>query len=149
MRPRSRPGGDKRQERTRLIARRMGLSPAVRQALGERIIAALQPFVTERPGVLGAYWPFRAEFDPQPLIESLVAAGRVVVLSVVIDKHGPLEYRTWRPGENLISGVWDIPISEKREIVITAMVLAPLSASIAVPIGLVMAAATSIARSRP
>jgi 5-formyltetrahydrofolate cyclo-ligase len=127
----------------------MGLSPAVRQALGERIIAALQPFVTERPGVLGAYWPFRAEFDPQPLIESLVAAGRVVVLSVVIDKHGPLEYRTWRPGENLISGVWDIPISEKREIVITAMVLAPLSASIAVPIGLVMAAATSIARSRP
>lgn len=149
MRPRSRPGGDKRQERTRLIARRMGLSPAVRQALGERIIAALQPFVTERPGVLGAYWPFRAEFDPQPLIESLVAAGRVVVLSVVIDKHGPLEYRTWRPGENLISGVWDIPIPEKREIVITAMVLAPLSASIAVPIGLVMAAATSIARSRP
>ena len=149
MRPMSRPGGDKRQERTRLIARRMGLSPAVRQALGERIIAALQPFVTERPGVLGAYWPFRAEFDPQPLIESLVAAGRVVVLSVVIDKHGPLEYRTWRPGENLISGVWDIPISEKREIVITAMVLAPLSASIAVPIGLVMAAATSIARSRP
>ena len=49
-----------------------------------------------------------------------------MVLSVVIDKHGPLEYRTWRPGENLISGVWDIPIPEKREIVIPTMVLAPL-----------------------
>jgi 5-formyltetrahydrofolate cyclo-ligase len=116
----------RRQERARLIARRMALSPAVRRELGERIIAALQPFLTERPGALGAYWPFRAEFDPQPLIESLVAAGRVVALPVVVDKCGPLEYRSWRPAENLISGVWDIPIPEKREIVIPAMILAPL-----------------------
>ena len=97
------------------------LSPAVRRGFGERIIAALRPFLTERPGVLGAYWPFRAEFDPQPLIESLIAAGWVVALPVVVDKQGPLEYHTWRPGENLISGVWDIPIPEKREIVIPTM----------------------------
>jgi 5-formyltetrahydrofolate cyclo-ligase len=116
----------RRLERARLITRRMGLSPAVRRGFGERIIAALRPFLTERPGVLGAYWPFRAEFDPQPLIESLIAAGWVVALPVVVDKQGPLEYRTWRPGENLISGVWDIPIPEKREIVIPTMVLAPL-----------------------
>jgi 5-formyltetrahydrofolate cyclo-ligase len=116
----------RRLERTRLITRRMGLSPAVRRGFGERIISALRPFLTERPGVLGAYWPFRAEFDPQPLIESLVAAGRVVALPVVIDRRGPLEYRAWRPGESLISGVWDIPIPEKREIVIPAIVLAPL-----------------------
>lgn len=116
----------RRLERTRLITRRMGLSPAVRRGFGERITAALGPFLTERPGVLGAYWPFRAEFDPQPLIESLIAAGWVVALPVVADKQGPLEYRTWRPGENLISGVWDIPIPEKREIVIPTMVLAPL-----------------------
>jgi 5-formyltetrahydrofolate cyclo-ligase len=117
----------RRQERARLIAQRMGLSPAVRRELGKQIIAALQPLMTEQlAGVFGAYWPFRAEFDPQPLIESLVAAGRVVALPVVIEKHGPLEYRAWRPGENLINGVWDIPIPEKREIVIPATVLAPL-----------------------
>jgi 5-formyltetrahydrofolate cyclo-ligase len=116
----------RRQERAHLIARRMALSPAVRRELGERITAALQSFLTERSGILGVYWPFRAEFDPQPLIESLVAAGRVVALPVVVDKHGPLEYRSWRPGENLISGVWDIPIPEKREIVMPAAVLAPL-----------------------
>ena len=63
---------------------------------------------------------------PAALIESLIAAGWVVALPVVVDKQGPLEYRTWRPGENLISGVWDIPIPEKREIVILTMVLAPL-----------------------
>jgi 5-formyltetrahydrofolate cyclo-ligase family len=60
------------------------------------------------------------------VIESLIAAGRVVALPVVIDRHCPLEYRTWRPGEKLVSGVWDIPIPEKREIVIPATVLAPL-----------------------
>ena len=116
----------RRQERLRLIAWRMGLSPGVRREWGERITAGLQPFLAERPGVVGAYWPYRAEFDPQLLIKSLVAAGRAVALPVVIDKRGPLEYRTWRPGEKLVSGVWDIPIPEKREIVMPAMVLAPL-----------------------
>jgi 5-formyltetrahydrofolate cyclo-ligase len=116
----------RRQERLRLIARRMGLSPGVKREWGGRITAGLHPLLTERPGVLGAYWPYRAEFDPQRLIESLIAAGRVVALPVVIDRHGPLEYRAWRPGEKLVSGVWDIPIPEKREIVIPATVLAPL-----------------------
>jgi 5-formyltetrahydrofolate cyclo-ligase len=86
----------------------------------------LQLFLTDRPGILGAYWPFRAEFDPQPLIESLVAAGRVVALPVVIDRRGPLEYRSWRPGEKLVRGVWEIPIPEKRELVIPAIDLASL-----------------------
>ncbi len=97
-----------------------------RREWGERITAELQPLLTERPGVLGALLAVRAEFDLQRLIENLVAAGRVVALPVVIDRRGPLEYRTWRPGEKLVSGVWDIPIPEKREIVIPAMVLAPL-----------------------
>lgn len=116
----------RRQQRTRLIACRTGLSPAVRREWGDKIAIGLRSFLDERPGVLGAYWPFRAEFDPQPLIGSLVAAGRVVALPVVVDRHGPLEYRSWRPGESLISGVWDIPIPEKRDIVTPAMVLAPL-----------------------
>jgi 5-formyltetrahydrofolate cyclo-ligase len=78
----------RRLERARLVARRMGISPAVRREWGERITAELRPLLTERPGVLGVYWPFRAEFDPQPLIESLVAAGRAVALPVVIDRRG-------------------------------------------------------------
>src|ERR1700736_2920754 len=80
----------------------------------------------EREGVLGFYWPFGAEFDPRPLIDWAVAAGRVVALPVVIDKKGPLEYRAWRPGEPLVDGVWNIPVPEKREIVTPTMVLAPL-----------------------
>ena len=54
------------------------------------------------------------------------ACGSQVALPVVIDKNGPLEYRTWRPGERLIDGVWNIPVPERREIVIPHAVLAPL-----------------------
>jgi 5-formyltetrahydrofolate cyclo-ligase len=116
----------RRAERERLIALRMALSPAIRREAGERITAALQEIIGARPGILGIYWPFRAEFDPRPLVDALAAAGRKVALPVVIDKKGPLEYRAWAPGEPLTAGVWDIPIPERREIVVPSMVLAPV-----------------------
>jgi 5-formyltetrahydrofolate cyclo-ligase len=113
-------------ERQRLIALRMAMPLADRRAAGERIAARIAEILAERTGVLGVYWPFRAEFDARPLIDQLTAAGRAVALPVVIDKKGPLEYRAWAPGEALVAGVWDIPIPEKREIVVPAAVLAPL-----------------------
>jgi 5-formyltetrahydrofolate cyclo-ligase len=116
----------RRAERERLIARRMALSPAFRREAGERIAAALREIVAARPGILGIYWPFRAEFDPRPLVDDLTASGREVALPVVVDKKGPLEYRAWAPGEAVVAGVWDIPIPEKREIVVPSAVLAPL-----------------------
>jgi 5-formyltetrahydrofolate cyclo-ligase len=76
--------------------------------------------------MIGAYWPFQAEFDPRPLIGWLVKQGSLVALPAVIDKNGPLEYRSWRPGEPLISGVWDIPVPRERNIVTPQAVLAPL-----------------------
>ena len=116
----------RRAERERLIALRMAIPPAERRAAGDQIAARLQDIVAQQPGVLGIYWPFRAEFDPRPLVDALAAAGRRIALPVVVDKKGPLEYRAWAPGEKLISGVWDIPIPEKRDVVIPAAVLAPL-----------------------
>jgi len=116
----------RRSERERLLAERMALPPAVRRAAGEKVAACIQELLAERPGALGVYWPFRAEFDPRPLIDAAVAAGRMVALPVVVDKKGPLEYRAWKPGEALATGVWDIPIPEKREIVVPSAVLAPL-----------------------
>ncbi len=116
----------RRGERERLIAERVALSPAMRRAAGEKIAAAVQDIIAERPGILGIYWPFRAEFDPRPMVDALVAAGRRVALPVVVDKKGLLEYRAWAPGEPLVAGVWDIPIPERREIVVPSTVLAPV-----------------------
>jgi 5-formyltetrahydrofolate cyclo-ligase len=116
----------RRAERERLIALRMALSSAMRREAGERIASSLQEIIAARPGILGIYWPFRAEFDPRPLVDTITAAGRKVALPVVVDKKGPLEYRAWAPGEPLTAGVWDIPIPKKREIVVPSIVLAPV-----------------------
>jgi len=116
----------RRGERERLIALRQGLPAADRRRWSEHILAELRTFLTERPGVLGVYWPFRAEIDPRPLIDWTVAGGRGVALPVVVDKKGPLEYRAWRPGEPLVDGVWNIPVPENRAVVTPRVVLAPL-----------------------
>ena len=117
----------RREERRRLLALRTGAPPAQRREWGSAIDAALRAVLRERPGLtLGAYWPFRAEFDPRPLIGWVIAAGGSVALPVVVDKKGPLEYRRWAPGDPLIDGVWGIPIPAQCDVVVPQAVLAPL-----------------------
>jgi 5-formyltetrahydrofolate cyclo-ligase len=116
----------RRAERERLIAARMAVPATQRRQWGEAMTASLAELLTHRGGILGIYWPFRGEFDPRPLVDALTTAGRCVALPVVLDKKGPLEYRAWAPGEPLVAGVWDIPIPERREIVVPATVLAPV-----------------------
>ena len=116
----------RRGERERLIALRQAIPAAERRLLGAAIEAELRAALAARPGILGVYWPFRGEFDPRSIVDWVVAAGRGVALPVVVDKRGPLEFRAWRPGDPLVDGVWNIPVPEKREIVVPAIVLAPL-----------------------
>src|SRR4051794_7906343 len=116
----------RRTERERLIALRQAVPADERRRLGAVIEMELRAVIATVPGILGVYWPFRAEFDPRALIDWAVGSGRTVALPVVIDKKGPLEYRAWRPGETLVNGVWNIPVPEKRDIVVPATVLAPL-----------------------
>src|SRR5437588_1848379 len=117
----------RRSERQRLLALRTAVAPARRRQWGKAIEARLLTLLQDEPGiVVGVYWPFQAEFDPRPLIDTLIAQGSSVALPAVVDKKGPLEYRAWRPGETLVDGVWNIPVPEKREVVIPAIVLAPV-----------------------
>jgi 5-formyltetrahydrofolate cyclo-ligase len=117
----------RRSERQRLLALRTAAAPAERRLWGRQIEERLRALLQERPRIiLGVYWPFQAEFEPRPLIDWLIAAGSAVALPVVVDKKGPLEYRAWRPGEKLVDGVWNIPVPERREIVLPQAVLAPL-----------------------
>ena len=116
----------RRGERERLIAWRVAVPAAQRRRWGADIEKTLRKVLQTRPGPLGVYWPFRAEFDPRQLVEWTVADGRTVALPVVVDKKGPLEYRAWRPGEPLVDGVWGIPVPEQRALVTPATVLAPL-----------------------
>jgi 5-formyltetrahydrofolate cyclo-ligase len=117
----------RRSERQRLLALRTGTAPDERRAWGREIETRLRALLVERPGItLGVYWPFQAEFDPRPLADWLIAVGSAAALPAVVDKKGPLEYRAWRPGDPLVDGVWDIPVPERRDIVVPQAVLAPL-----------------------
>jgi 5-formyltetrahydrofolate cyclo-ligase len=117
----------RRAERQRLLALRTAAPPALRRHWGQEIEGRLRSLLEQRPvGVLGVYWPFKAEFDPRPLIDWMIGRGAVIALPAVVDKKGPLEYRAWRPGETLVEGVWNIPIPQTRNIVLPDAVLAPL-----------------------
>ena len=117
----------RRAERQRLLTLRTGALPAERRRWGQEIEARVGSLLDERPSaVLGVYWPIRAEFDPRPLIGRAISRGTMVALPAVVDKKGPLEYRAWRPDEKLVDGVWDIPVPERREVVVPHIVLAPL-----------------------
>jgi 5-formyltetrahydrofolate cyclo-ligase len=117
----------RRSERQRLLALRTGAPPAQRRQWGQEIEQQLRVLLQERPGIiLGVYWSLQAEFDPRPLIDWLDAIGSSVALPAVVDRKGPLEYRAWRPGDPLADGVWNIPIPERRNIVVPQAVLAPL-----------------------
>jgi 5-formyltetrahydrofolate cyclo-ligase len=117
----------RRSERQRLLAMRTAVTPAQRRLWGQEIENRLRELLSEQRGVmLGAYWPFQAEFDPRRLVDWVIASGCSVALPAVVDKKGPLEYRAWRPGEKLVDGVWNIPVPERRDIVTPQAVLAPL-----------------------
>jgi 5-formyltetrahydrofolate cyclo-ligase len=117
----------RRAERVRLLALRAALPAAERRVRGEAIAARLRELLAGRRNLtLGVYWPFKAEFDPRPLVDGLLAEGVTPALPVVVEEKGPLEYRAWRPGEPLVDGVWGIPVPEKRALVVPGAVLAPL-----------------------
>jgi 5-formyltetrahydrofolate cyclo-ligase len=117
----------RRAERDRLLAMRTAAPPDERRRWSAAIAGHLESLLAERRGILlGIYWPFRAEFDPRPLLPALFAAGSRLALPAIVDKNGPLEYRAWAPGEKLIDGVWNIPVPEKRDIVTPDVVLVPL-----------------------
>src|SRR6516162_7316399 len=99
----------------------MGISSAVRLEWGARISAELNGFLCSGH-VLALSCRVRSAPADRDCDRRRASGG------VARGHHrgAPLEYRAWRPGENLVSEIWDIPIPAKRKIVKPVMVLAPL-----------------------
>lgn len=88
--------------RSELRRRRAVLDAADRVALSAaaatRLLAAPELAGSR---VVAAFFGIRDEIDTAPLVEALLASGRIVVLPRMIGKGQPLAFHAWRPGEPL------------------------------------------------
>lgn len=116
----------RKERRARLIAQRVAIPEAQREAWTERIIASLEPIVMAADGPVSVYWPFRGEPNLRPLMRRMVAAGKVVALPAVVQPRQPLEFRPWTPGCAMELGVWNIPVPATAERVMPRLLLAPV-----------------------
>lgn len=114
-------------ERKRLIAARMALPVAEREAHARLIARDLDGLVARTPEtIVSIYWPFRGEPDLRSWMSEACAAGVRTALPVVVAKGQPLIFREWTPGARLERGVWNIPFPADGAVVAPTVVIAPL-----------------------
>jgi 5-formyltetrahydrofolate cyclo-ligase len=114
-------------ERERLIAARLAIPADERAKMADRIATRLDALIGDPKGrIISLYWPFRGEPDLRPWLASITGRGATAALPVVIEKGRPLVFRTYRPGDRLEKGVWNIPIPVEGVEVIPDIVLAPV-----------------------
>jgi 5-formyltetrahydrofolate cyclo-ligase len=120
----------KKELRQRLLAGREAAALAAGPDAGERLAARGLPVVMpQRGAVISAFHPYQSEISTLPLLMRLQAQGWVTSLPVVIAKATPLVFRAWRPGEALVSGIWDIQVPpESSPEVVPDVLLVPLLA---------------------
>jgi 5-formyltetrahydrofolate cyclo-ligase len=117
----------RKQCRNELLVRRIDAPRESKKAWA----AAVERYVREilgrmKPQTLGFYLPFKHEIDARPLVRDLLDQGWSAALPVVVDKKGPLEFRAWRPGIAMTTGVYDIPVPAERNIVKPDVLLVPV-----------------------
>jgi 5-formyltetrahydrofolate cyclo-ligase len=119
---------DKQTLRREALARRDGLTPAQRGALGETISARLLQLAGYwPPGPVSGYWPIRSEYDPLPVLKTLASGGRTILLPRV----GPdgLSFHRFAFGDRLVKAGFGLsePAFDAPE-GIPAIMLVPLAA---------------------
>lgn len=100
----------RKSERERLIAARLAVSVADREAWSAAITSNVASACDFSKKTVSFYWPFRGEPDLRPLMQAVLDAGGTCALPVVVEKARPLVFRAWKPGETLERGVWNIPV---------------------------------------
>jgi len=100
----------RRTRRAELIALRMALPSSAHNAASaeiyKRLTTVFSPFA---PSLVGAYWPFRREYNVLAFLEWLTGRRHEVALPVVLGKGMPLEFRRWTRDMEMVSGVYDLP----------------------------------------
>ena len=114
-------------ERQRLLDARMALSQEDRRKGGEEIASRLTEVLGDVAGkAVSFYWPFKGEPDLRGVMEEVWSRGGRALLPIVAEKNAPLIFRTWRAGEPLGRGIWNIPVPEKGDEATPDIVIAPV-----------------------
>jgi 5-formyltetrahydrofolate cyclo-ligase len=117
----------RKNERERLITRRLAISNNERVDCGRHIATHLDTLLPDLGGIsVSLYWPFRGEPDLRGWAAAIRARGATCALPVVVQKDAPLVFRLWRNGEPLVPGVWNIPIPRDSEELVPDVVVAPV-----------------------
>jgi 5,10-methenyltetrahydrofolate synthetase len=114
-------------ERERLIALRLAIPAEDRRDLADRIMRELDRHLGDLSGkIVAAYLPIRGEPDLRAWIEGLSMRGATAALPVVVAPRAPLAFRTWKRGDPLQPGVWQIPVPSGGAVVTPDVVIAPV-----------------------
>jgi 5-formyltetrahydrofolate cyclo-ligase len=117
----------RREQRDALLERRIEAPRDTKKKWAESVDRYVREILGRMsPQALGFYLPFKSEIDARPLVRDLLEQGWTAALPVVVDKKGPLEFRAWRPGIEMVPGVYEIPVPKERKIVSPGVLLVPL-----------------------
>jgi 5-formyltetrahydrofolate cyclo-ligase len=117
----------RKEARARLIADRLSLDPVDRrQHAGKTALHLSRLSEPLSKPTISFYWPFRAEPDLRPLMQTFVEGGGPCALPVIVEKKAPLVFRLWKPGDRLVPGVWNIPIPADGAEASPDVVIAPV-----------------------
>jgi 5-formyltetrahydrofolate cyclo-ligase len=101
----------KRLARSKASKHRNAVHEAVGAGAGAALAARGLPVVRNSQNrIVSAFHPYLSEVSTVELLAKLVAEGWTTALPIVVGKELPLMFRTWKPGEPLVSGLWDIQI---------------------------------------
>lgn len=97
--------------RKHLKAQRAGLDDAGKPERDRRIGAqVLAWWRRTRPPLLAVYWPLSGEPDLQETFRTLAREGATLALPVVVERHAPLAFAEWTPGEPMLTDPMGIAV---------------------------------------
>jgi len=77
-----------------------GSKPERDRRIGAQVLAWWR---RTRPPLLAVYWPLSGEPDLSETYRALVQEGAALALPVVLERHAPLAFAAWSPGEAMVS----------------------------------------------
>lgn len=118
---------DKPALRQQLIAARRAFDPTVKAQADARIADRLSVWIDRHQvRTLGAYLPMPGEPDLSPLYPQLLARGVTLTMPVVLERHHPLAFVRWQPGDAIARDASGTPAPTARgDYLLPDAVLAP------------------------